>query len=1226
MNGIDRLNNYKAAGFTDDELGNWTVQKSKELSDAGFGMDEISSYFGKPPFDPKPIQEHVNTTMAAATKPATEGGQPRLVTGFEDALKAGYGESFLGLLGGKPTTTVAQDAPTASRIAGHIGTLAGDIPSMGMGFLAGGGPASPVTGLAGAFAAQQGFRKILMDKYEKGEVTGWPDFWERFSGAFIDSMKGWVTGAATGLAGKAIGMAPIAYGPTKIAAQTAGEIATMLTVGAGLEGKMPEPQDVMDTVLTLGVVKGVAKVAGKVRKIYEQTGVKPEEVAQDVAKDPTILHDLVSDHDTIPNTYQPKAVPSVEDIHAQADARGIKWDNTPAFMDLTEAITGKRHLDELTPAERQTVANAMAEWEPKQAMGGGAPGKPAAQAKPLSEAQKAILDRFMLKDPETPGTTLSDVYTSVVDNLNPIKQALKAGGKDSLETAVNPYSLERLSRGIAGKASQFLNHGAFDFDTYKTVTKGYFQILDPIKNDLNGFRAYMGAKRAIEKEGQGIKTGMPLEEAQTVVREGAKKYEAIHQERIAYRNALVDTLQKSGILSAERVAAMKEANKDYVPFYRYFEDEQGRPITSKSVKNPIKEMTGSERQILDPIISDIKDTFLFVGLAEKNAARQAFVALGPEFAKPVGKPLALPPASGIPEVMNEVRTSTALTKTNELAVYENGKRQVYNVDAKVAEAFNGLDAGPASLLAKIAYTPASLLRAGVTITPDFIARNVMRDAVSSFIYAGSNPLKTAKGLVSIVKEDTAFQNWMKGGGANATMVAIDRDYLSKNLGQLDLETGLMKRAWNIAKTPLDILRAASELAENATRIGAVRKGMMTAETKAQIQALSLIARESTVDFARHGRDTEVYAKSTAFFNPAIQGIDRFAREMKANPLGTTAKAFAAVTLPSMLLWYANRNDEEIQNLPRWQKDLFWISRMPLPNGGSFIMRVPKPQEFGILFGSLPERLLDAYVAENPDALRDIEKTIINAFTPSFVPTAAVPIISQFANRDLFMGRPLIPAGQEGLLPAYQYTPYTTETAKAMGQIIGAFPGMERAAVRSDEPFIGGTARALTSPILIENYVRSWTGGMGYYLLQLADKGLREAGVVPDPVKPASSLADSPFVKSFVVRYPSASAQSIVDFHADYDASKRYWDTMNYLMKEGDPRATELMEAHSEDLVQLSGIKDTLSEQGRLIQMITKNPEFTADDKQQLIDTLYSEMIDISKAGNDFLRALKDVQK
>lgn len=303
-----------------------------------------------------------------------------------------------------------------------------------------------------------------------------------------------------------------------------------------------------------------------------------------------------------------------------------------------------------------------------------------------------------------------------------------------------------------------------------------------------------------------------------------------------------------------------------------------------------------------------------------------------------------------------------------------------------------------------------------------------------------------------------------------------------------------------------------------------------------------------------------------------------------------------------------------------------MARIPLPNGGSFIMRVPKPQEFGILFGTIPERLLDAYVANKPDALRDIEKTIINAFSPSFTPTAAVPVISQFANRDLFMGRPLIPAGQEGLLPAYQYTPYTTETAKAMGQIIGAFPGMERAAVRSDEPFIGGTARALTSPILIENYVRSWTGGMGYYLLQLADKGLREAGVVPDPVKPAGSLADSPFVKAFVVRYPSASAQSIVDFHADYEASKKYWDTMNYLMKEGDPRATALMEAHSEDLVQLSGIKDTLSEQGQLIQMITKNPEFTADDKQQLIDTLYSEMIDISKAGNEFLRALKDAQK
>src|SRR4029078_7112523 len=100
----------------------------------------------------------------------------------------------------------------------------------------------------------------------------------------------------------------------------------------------------------------------------------------------------------------------------------------------------------------------------------------------------------------------------------------------------------------------------------------------------------------------------------------------------------------------------------------------------------------------------------------------------------------------------------------------------------------------------------------------------------------------------------------------------------------------------------------------------------------------------------------------------------------------------------------------------------------------------------------------AFVKDNPSAMKDIENSLFNAFLPSMIPTAAVPIVGQFANRDTFQGHALIPAGVENLLPEYQYTEYTTETAKALGQLIGAFPGMEKAAINRSEPFIGAVAR------------------------------------------------------------------------------------------------------------------------------------------------------------------------
>lgn len=966
---------------------------------------------------------------------------------------------------------------------------------------------------------------------------------------------------------------------------------------------------------------------------------------------------------------------------------------------------------------------AMAEWEPDIAMGGGAPERPAPKTnKRVSKAEQNILDRIVQHEPKTEGLSFRALYTAALDNLHPIYGALKDVGKDKLPTAQNPYELERLTRGTMGKGTEFIKYGAFKFDTYETVTKGYEQILAPVKKDLDGFRAYMVAKRTLEKSAQGIETGVDVEQARAIVKAGASKYQKVHEERLRYRDALLQYLVDSGVIAKDKAAAMREANKDYVPFYRFFEEAPGgRASSSRTIKDPTKRMRGSERQILDPIMSDIKDTFLFIGLAEKNAARQAYVK-HPELAQkqpPAQMPVKLreqeiqklfdefltvrketkktsttsaatteagaealsKPAKMVVEkvkealmtrgyhegeaeqlinrvaaakngreaaqtIVKEVESTTYVPeldirvnseaatiframkqplRKDEIDVFEKGTRHVYKVDPAVAEAFQDLDKISTNIVTEmLLHTPANLLRAGVIVTPEYISRNIIRDAVSAFVYAGSNPIKTIQGGISILKKDTAYQNWLKGGGANATMVAIDRDYVQGHLMDLNVQTGAFQRAWNVARTPIDVLRAASEFVENSTRLGSVRSEMQRAKDKAAIQALSLIARESTVDFARHGKNLQEFGKMTAFFNPTLQGIDRFVRATQDNPAATISKSLASVTLPALLLWWANKDDEEINNLPRWQRDTMLITRVPLPDGGSFLLRIPLAHELGVLFATLPTRLLDGFVKDNPDALRDLDKTLMAAFTPGIIPTVAIPMVTQGTNTNPLSGGPLIPASQEKLLPEYQYTQYTTELTKAIGSVIGAFPGMEKA-TQDKSPVIGGTARALTSPILVENYVRSWTGGMGVYLLQLADKGLREANVLPDPVKPAWTLADIPLVRAFVARYPSASAQSIQTFYEDADSSKVRYNTFFELANSGDQKAIEFIESHKADMVQLDAITEALNQHAQLVRMINKNPEQTPEEKRQLIDTLYYRMIELSRAGNQLLRQLKEAQ-
>jgi hypothetical protein len=44
-----------------------------------------------------------------------------------------------------------------------------------------------------------------------------------------------------------------------------------------------------------------------------------------------------------------KVTPDI--VHKIADKMQINWDDNPKFMDWSESITGKRHLDQMTPEE-----------------------------------------------------------------------------------------------------------------------------------------------------------------------------------------------------------------------------------------------------------------------------------------------------------------------------------------------------------------------------------------------------------------------------------------------------------------------------------------------------------------------------------------------------------------------------------------------------------------------------------------------------------------------------------------------------------------------------------------------------------------------------------------------------------------------------------------------------------------------------------------------------------
>lgn len=1223
------------AGFSADELTQWEGDTRKSLSEAGFASQEIDGYFGEAQPATGGLRRFFETNLNKLF-PKSPAGEP--IEGVRepsitDAIEAGWQMSVSGLIkrGKNPDVLLPEDAPTWARVASQSAALAGDVPAMLPGAVGGlmagatvGGPAAPVTGVigagAGAFAVPAGLRTGLMQAYESGGATSFKDYWERSSAVLLSALKGAATGATTVgagvVVGKALQAAPVV---AKTAAQLAAEVTTMVTVGRGLEGELPEPHDFLDAAILVGGLRGVVATAGqvpkiqaKLRNIYARTGTRPEEVARDARENPVIQQELLSDNIAIPRAYEVKSEGEIV-----GEARTLKpivitpaLEEQPAVFGGGRTDAGIRIVEQPPPQPRvPTVEDRIVPSSP-----------------PTYE--QAVLDRIRPHQEPKMALSWNQLYTDLKDDLHPIRQFrnMLAGG-EILAARDDPYIIARLTRGSYGRADQFLEYSPFKFDDpSQNVGRSLRSVLKEVEGDLDSFRAYAVSARVIEKEAQGVATGVPLDAARATVDAGRVRFDPTFRALNEYQDHLVAYLKDAGILNEKTVAEFKEANRNYVPFYRLMEEGEGGPgIAGRGlrVRNPIKKMVGSERPIVDPLESIVKNTYLYVTLAERNRALVKMAELAE--AAPLGADLmqkVKPPVRPVKVAETEVsrfltehgiegdaeaftifRPRMGTLAADEIALFRDGKREVYRVAPEVAEAVRNMDRGSLSVFEKLLAIPAKTLRAGAVLTPDFMARNMIRDAVSSAILPprGAVPVYSfLQGLGSLLRKDENYQNWLKHGGANSAMVSIDRQYLEQRIFHLSQETGLLSKTWNVVKSPLEMLRVSSELIENATRLGVFARNKQTGD----LFNAAFDSREGTLDFQRIGAKMQAANAMTAFLNVGLEGTDRTIRAFKDRPVATSARIMAYVTVPSVLLWWANHDDPRWNDIPRWQKDLSWIILTK-----DHIYRIPKPFELGILFGSLPERALEAYFTENPKAFKDFHESVLEGLMPNYIPTFALPLLEQFANRSTFTGNPIVPSHLEGILPEYQYTDYTTETGKMLGNLVARVPGMRD--------------KSLSSPQVIENYIRAWSGGLGMYALRLADEALTRTGAVPDPVKPAATLADIPVVKAFVVRHPSASAQSIQDFYDRHDTQKKSVASIRHLAREGnfDAMQRELdLQQQEGAFVVLNGIRDALTAQTRFIHMVYKNPAMTPIEKRQIIDGVYNMMIQAARYGNTLMDA------
>lgn len=852
-------------------------------------------------------------------------------------------------------------------------------------------------------------------------------------------------------------------------------------------------------------------------------------------------------------------------------------------------------------------------------------------AEAVNPAVAEVLSQINRAETSRPGASLSDMYTATKDALHPIRRAVEGMEKGRrVPTEENAYELSRLFAGWWGKADHFLERGTFNPNNLEVVTgKSLTEVLRPVQENLDNFRAFLAARRTLEKSAQGMEVGIRLDAARETVKSlDSKTFQKASRELYEYQDSLLAYQRDSGMLSPEQFGRIRALNRDYVPFFRLLEEAPRKEpgVAGKTFADlwvPVKRMKGGKQPILDPLESIVKNTYTLINLAERNRVGQALTRQaersegGSQWVEAIPAPKK-PTTIELREVKKSMqeagvniskvdldvmatifRPETFRPRKGIIAVFENGKRSFFRVQPDLYRAMKGLDGESMGLGIRLLSMPARALRLGATgISPEFVIRNPIRDTMTAFMQSkhGFKPgVDTARGLFHALKRDDLYWEWKRGGGEQAAMVSMDRTTLQRGLADM-----MRSNLANAVRHPIEALRIVSEMSEAATRLGEFQLARKAGET---IQASSFASREVALDFARMGAKTRAMNAITAFWNAALEGTDKFVSVHLNNPKGTVAKATVGITLPSLLLYAVNRDDPLYHEQPWWRKDFFWLiptKGTPLENETPFIP-IPKPFLWGIVYGAIPERTMQWIDKNDPSAFDDLLQSVGTATIPSMIPTGAIPIAETWANRSLLTGQRLEPRSMEKVHPQYRAHPYTTEFSKQMAKAVWKL-SLGRGLQDNFDIEI--------SPIKLDQAIFSVTGGAGRAIIGAPDPLLRPEGA-PEP--PAGTMADIPGVRAFALRWPTGQAQSIQGFYDRLNELETKKETAKYGKRYPGTTAGALKLTPQEGQ-ELLRLKMSRKQMGNLSQKIRKVSASTASPeiKREKIDKYMLQMLNIAR--------------
>lgn len=826
----------------------------------------------------------------------------------------------------------------------------------------------------------------------------------------------------------------------------------------------------------------------------------------------------------------------------------------------------------------------------------------------------------------------------VLDQFTGIKSAVERE-VGNLPVEQDPYIAARLANGGTSSVMRgLLMHGQAKWsDNGQHLvkvdgTQGLLDILKPLGDDLDNWFTWMIGNRAARLMGEGRENNFTSAEiaAMQALGSGDKKalFTKVALQYADFKRSVLDIAQDAGLL--DPVARKAWDHADYIPFYRQIDDKAAFSPTGRKglagQSSGIRTLRGGTSGLNDPMENVLMNFSRLIDASLKNnAIRKTIDTLGTKsgVVQKVGYDMAgaMVPRAQIEKMLLDSGVPADMVSIFPPGVFE-GMAKMWSIkppaDPDVVRIMRGGKpefyrvADPLLLKSLASFVPFDVpglsvarwfkrtLTHAVTSTPEFMLRNFIRDSLATQMIT-RDKFNPASALVGI-------RDSYLGTGASEAMLFAGASFQSGNVDAADpTATGrAMRRALRargLDASSADAFmgtvvdkglrgwehyREVGEAIENANREAAYKAAIEAGRsgTAAAYEAKDLM------DFSLRGSSPlyQIAADTLPFLNARVQGLYRLGR---SDPKRLLAYGMLMM-VASLALAGANGGEDWYEELPDWDKDTYWHIRLA---GQHF--RIPKPFELGVVFATLPERLMRFMqgLDRGSKTVGRVWSNVRDQLAFDVVPQAARPVLNVWANKDTFRDAPIEGMTDEGKLPHMRYSATTSATAKA---VTGLAPGVSDA--------IG------LSPKRLEYLVNGYFGTIGSYALGLSDMAIRAAS--GEPAGPSWRADDLPVVKSFYRVDPARSTVYESDLFNMRNELDQLYRSVNALQREGrTDDAAQMAEANVDNL-RARRLLDTaakgLSFMSRQRDKIMRDTDMSPEDKRAALDALQQRRNDLAR--------------